>query len=121
MVSTESERFQQSHVIFKGSLSLYRTQREVVLRVLQCTVYNTKVDTTCVGKPGRTNRAYRCRSTEARWPITVRVSIGRFEQLLQLVVIKRRDARALLGSIFLDIFTVSGPIFLKPTLLPLVL
>ena len=42
--------FQQLHVIFIGSLSLYRTQHEGVLRVLQCTVYNTNVDTTCMGE-----------------------------------------------------------------------
>ena len=51
------------------------------------------------------------------------VSVGRFEQLLQLVVLTLGDPRALLGCtcIYLDIFTVSGQIFLIPTLLPLFL
>ena len=63
---------------------------------------------------GRTNRAYRRRSTDAHWPITVReCPFVDFERLLQLRVLKREDPCALLGSIFLDIFAVSGPIFLK--------
>ena len=49
------------------------------------------------------------------------MSVGKFERLLQLLVILRLgDPRALFGCMFLDIFTVSGPIFLKLTLLPLV-
>ena len=67
------------------------------------------VGTTCMGKL----TAYR-RSTEARWPITVQ------ECPLVLLLLKRGDLRALFGSMFLDIFAVSGPIFLKPNLLPLV-
>ena len=34
--------------------------------------------------------------------------------------LKQENPRALLGSMFLDISAVSGPTFLKPTLLPLV-
>ena len=64
------------------------------------------------------------RSTEARWPITVRECLlvdlsGCYNY--NVLELTRGDSRALLGSIFLDIFAVSGPIFLKPTLLPLVL
>ena len=50
----------------------------------------------------------------------VRVSVDKFEQLLQLLILRPGDPHALLGSMFLDIFAVSGPIFLKPTLFPLV-
>ena len=90
-------------------MSLYCTQlREGLLRVLQWqfTVYNTNVDTTCMGEPGRTNR----RSTEAREAHGARVSVhavGRFEQLLQFVVLTLGDPWVLLGSILLGIFRVS--------------
>ena len=45
--------------------------------------------------------------------------LGKFERLLQLVL-RLGDPRALFGCMFLDIFAVSGPIFLKLTLLPVV-
>ena len=89
--------------------SIYRTQRGV-LRVLQCTV--------TIQSYGRAGHRL---STEARWPNHgARVCVGKFERLLQLVLLKRGDPRALFGCMFLDIFAVSGPIFLKLTLLPLV-
>ena len=37
-----------------------------------------------------------------------RVSVGKFEPLLQLLLLRHRDPRALLGSLFLDIFAVSN-------------
>ena len=40
-------------------------------------------------------------------------SIGKFERLLQLVLLRLRDPQALFGCMFLDIFAVSGPIFLQ--------
>ena len=70
-------------------------------------LYNTNIDTPCMGEL----MAYR-RSTEARWPITgARVSSGKFERLLQFLLLRCGDPHAFLGSILLDIFTVSGPIF----------
>ena len=58
---------------------------------------------------------------EARWPITVRcLSVGSFNRLFFRVVVIYKDPHALLGCMFLDISAVSGPIFLKPTLFPLV-
>ena len=47
-------------------------------------------------------------------------SVGLLKPLFLSVVIIVGDPRALLESLFLDISTVSGPIFLKPTLFPIV-
>ena len=62
------------------------------------------------------------RSIEARWPITVRQCplVDLSGSYIQLVHLRLGDPRALFGCMFLDIFAVSGPIFLNLTLLPLV-
>ena len=94
-----------------GSLSLYCKQREGVLRVLQCTVHNiTNIDTTRMGEPGRTNRAYISPLVD-RGSLAnhgARVSVGRFEQLNITIsyklVLKRGDPCALLGSIIISLY-----------------
>ena len=111
----QSELFQQLHVIFIGSLLLYCMQRKGVLHVLQCS-FQYKCRYTMYG---RTNGI-----SPVDWGSLAnhgtRVSVGKFEWLSQLLLLlRRRDPHALLGSMFLDIFAVSRPIFLKSTLLPL--
>ena len=75
----QSELLQQLDVIFIGSLSLYCTQREGVLRVLQCTVQYKRRHTVY----GRTNRhiagrlrlAGQSRCESVRWLIWAAVTI----------------------------------------------
>ena len=105
--------------MFIGSLSLYRTQHGVRTACITYTVvyiqYKRRHTVYMYGRAGLR------RSTEARWPNHgARVTVGKFERLLQLVLLRLWDPRALFRCMFLDIFAVSGPIFLTLTLLPLV-
>ena len=83
--------------------------------VLQCTVlyvqYKRRHTVYMYGRVGHRG------STEARWPNDqgARVTVGKFERLLELILLRLGDRRALFGCMFLDIFAVSGPIFLKLT------
>ena len=67
-----------------GSLSLYWMQREGILRVLQCTVQYKHRHTVYRW----TNMAHRGLTTEVRWPIMVRVSVGKFERLFTITSTK---------------------------------
>ena len=77
----QRELFQQLHAVFIGSLSLYCTQlREGLLAA--CITMAMHTLPMCMGIPGRTN-SHALVDRDSRGWLTV--SVGRFEQLLQLL------------------------------------